>query len=146
MVTKEPFYTAEEFWKIAENTDQQLELVAGTIIEMSPSSPLNTVIAGRITTFLNNYVIKNNAGYVTVPDGGFKLIGDNIRQPDSAFISKARQPSLPDHFEIAPDLAVEVVSPNEDVLKHILRLVTYNVDVIEAQGLDRVSMRGNLGF
>lgn len=35
---------------------------------------------------------------------------------------------------------VEVLRAERDILKHILKLVTYNADVIEAQSLDRVSM------
>jgi Uma2 family endonuclease len=63
--------------------------------------------------------MQHNLGYVTAPDGGFKLASGRVRQPDTAYISKQRQPSIPDNFEIAPDLAVEVVSPNEDVLKKV---------------------------
>jgi Uma2 family endonuclease len=40
-----------------------------------------------------------------------------VRQPDVGFISKSRQPELPKQFEMAPDLAVEIVSPDEDVFK-----------------------------
>lgn len=59
----------------------------------------------------------HDPGYVTGADGGFKLANDRVRQPDVAFVSKSRYPSLPDEFEGGPDLAVEIVSANEDVLK-----------------------------
>jgi len=114
--------TVEEFWQIAripENHERNLELDEGVIVEMASSSPTNTVIAGRIIHFLNAYVIPNDLGYVTVPDGGFKLGTGKARQPDAAFVSKSRYPSLPAEFDAAPDLAVEVVSPNEDVLKKV---------------------------
>jgi Uma2 family endonuclease len=58
-------------------------------------------------------------GYVTVPDGGFRLAENLVRQPDAAFVSKKRQPDLPKHFEIAPDIAVEIVSAQEDVFKKV---------------------------
>jgi Uma2 family endonuclease len=122
MVVQEKLYTAEEFWKIArlpENEVRRLELDEGVIVEMASSSPTNTVIAGRVIYFLNAHVIPRDLGYVTVPDGGFKLGTRKARQPDAAFISKARMPALPHEFTIAPDLAVEVVSPNEDVLKKV---------------------------
>jgi Uma2 family endonuclease len=122
MVTREKLYTAQEFWKITrlpENELRRLELEDGVIVDMPSSSPLNTIISGRIATFMNNYVMQENLGYVTVPDGGFKLTEDHVRQPDVAFISKQRQPKIPKHFEIAPDIAVEVVSTNEDVLKKV---------------------------
>ena len=122
MIAREKLYTALEFWEIAqssENDARRLELEDGIIIEMASSSPLNTVIAGRMITFLNNHVMKNDLGYVTVPDGGFRLAENTVRQPDAAFISKERQPTLPEHFEIAPDIAVEIVSSREDVLKKV---------------------------
>jgi Uma2 family endonuclease len=122
MVLQEKLYSAEEFWEFArqpENESRRLELEEGVIVEMASSSPTNTVIAGRVIYFLNAHVIPNNLGYVTVPDGGFRLAAKRVRQPDAAFISRSRLPELPKEFQIAPDLAVEVVSPNEDVLKKV---------------------------
>ena len=126
MVAQERLYTAEEFWEIAqqpENADKRLALVDGEIIEMPPSSQVNTVIAGRIGYFLNAVVIPNNLGYVTEADGGFTLTEHNARQPDVAFISKKQHPTLDGvTFPVAPDLAVEVISPSEssnDVLRKV---------------------------
>ncbi len=120
MVIRDKLLSAEEFWEIArqpENEGLRLELDEGVIVEMASSTPTNTVVAGRVIYFLNDYVIPRNCEYVTVPDGGFKLAPRKVRQPDAAFISKERVPVLPDEFELAPDLAVEVVSPNEDIFK-----------------------------
>ena len=119
---QEKIYTVEEFWEIArapENEGKRLELEHGVILEMAASTPTNTVIAGRVIYFFNGYVIPRNAGYVTVPDGGFRLDENTSRQPDAAFVSKGRVPKLPAEFRLAPDLAVEVVSPSEDVLKKV---------------------------
>jgi hypothetical protein len=58
MVTREKLYIAQEFWEIAqlpENETRRLELEDGIIVEMASSSPLNTVIAGRIITFLTRF-------------------------------------------------------------------------------------------
>lgn len=120
MVLRDKIYTVEEFWQIArlpENEGRRLELEEGVIHEMPASSPLNTVVAGRIIHFLNAFVIPRGLGYVTSPDGGFKLSEGRARQPDAAFISKARLPQLPREFNLAPDLAVEVVSPAEDIFR-----------------------------
>ena len=116
----ERLYTVEEFWEIArlpENEGRRLELEDGVIVEMASSSPVNTVTAMRIGHFLNAFVIPRDLGYVTGADGGFKLAPRRSRQPDVAFISKTRMPELPREFKIAPDLAVEVVSPDEDIFK-----------------------------
>lgn len=120
MALREKLYTAEEFFDFAslpENEDKRLELDDGAIVEMAESSPLNTVTAARISYFLNAFVIPRNLGYVTGADGGFKLGEKRVRQPDVGFISKARAPKLPRRFGIAPDLAVELVSPDEDIFK-----------------------------
>lgn len=122
MALREQTMTVEAFWEMArapENEGRRLELADGEIVEMAASKPENTVIAGRIIYYLNAYVIPRNAGYVTVPDGGFRLSDRTVRQPDAAFVSKTRLPRLPKEFRLAPDLAVEVVSPNEDVLKKV---------------------------
>ena len=120
MVAREKLYTAEEFFEIAalpENDNKRLELDDGMIVEMAESKPINTVTAMRIGTFLNNFVIPHDLGYVTGADGGFKLADKRVRQPDVGFISKTRMPSLPKRFGIAPDLAVELVSEDEDIFK-----------------------------
>jgi Uma2 family endonuclease len=90
---------------------------------MPPSSQKNTVIAMRIGHYMNAYIIPRDLGYVTGPDGGFTLDENNARQPDVAFISKERHPILDGvEFPVAPDLAVEVISPSEssnEVLKKV---------------------------
>lgn len=130
MVAQERLHTAEEFWEIAqrpENADKRLALIDGEIVEMPPSSQINTVIAMRIGHFFNAFVIPHDLGYVTGADGGFTLTEHNARQPDVAFIAKARHPVLEGvAFPIAPDLAVEVISPSEssnDVLKKVQRYI-----------------------
>lgn len=123
MVFREKLYTAEEFFELAmlpENAERRLELDEGEIVEVAGSSQINTVTAMRIGHFVNSHVIPNDLGYVTGADGGFKLGTHRARQPDVAFISKARHAKLKGaNFPIAPDLAVEVVSPDEDVFKKV---------------------------
>jgi Uma2 family endonuclease len=122
MVIRDKLYTADEFWEIArlpENAGRRLELDEGVIVEKAPSSPINTIIASRMIYHLSAFVIPRNLGYVTAPDGGFKLAPRTTRQPDAAFVSKTRVPVIPHEFEIAPDLAVEIVSPNEDIFKKV---------------------------
>ncbi|HEX2622895.1 MAG TPA: Uma2 family endonuclease [Phototrophicaceae bacterium] len=109
--------TVDEYWELVnlpENRDKRLELVGGVLIEVAPSSTTNTIIAAWFTTFMNIYLLDHPIGYVSAPDGGFKMINGNIRQPDAAFISKARYPKPGDKvFPIAPDIAVEVISASE---------------------------------
>lgn len=123
MVLQERLYTNAEFWEIAarpENATKRLELVNGVIREkgnsddMASSGRLNTVVAGRVLHYLNAFVIPRDLGYDTGADSGFDLAPGLARQPDTAFIAKARVKTLDGTaFDGAPDLAVEVVSPSE---------------------------------
>lgn len=121
MLIHEKLYTPEEFFEIAalpENEDRRLELDEGIIVEMT-STRLNTVTAVRIIHFLTNFVIPNDLGLVTGADGGFVLTAvKRVRRPDVGFISKHHGVDLVGvAFNLAPDLAVEVVSPDEDVFR-----------------------------
>jgi Uma2 family endonuclease len=130
MAIQDKLYTAEEFWEIAqqpENQERRLELIDGVIVEMASSSQKNTVVASRIGYFFNAWVIPRDMGFVTGPDGGYTINVRNAYQPDVAFVSKARHPELSGvAFPVAPDLAVEVISPSEssnDVLKKVRRYI-----------------------
>lgn len=118
---QEKLLSAEEFFMIAsapENAERRLELEDGVIVEMAASTQQNTVTAMRIGYFLNAFVIPRNLGYVTGADGGFKLGAQRTRQPDAAFISITRHGQLQGvQFPVAPDLAVEIVSEDEDIFK-----------------------------
>ncbi|MEL7234065.1 MAG: Uma2 family endonuclease [Chloroflexota bacterium] len=110
-------YTVADYLTIAalpENAHKRLELIDGLIVDMPPSSKRNTIIAMTIGRLIGNYVAENNLGFVTGADGGFKITEENTFQPDAAYISKERMPDLDGVvFEVAPDLAVEVISPGE---------------------------------
>ena len=117
MAIEEKLYTVAEFLKtiqLPENEGKRLELIGGMICEMAPSSKINTIIAARFVRYLGNFVDENNLGYVTGADGGFQLGPHEVRIPDAAFIAKARVSELAGTvFPVAPDLAVEVISPSE---------------------------------
>jgi Uma2 family endonuclease len=135
MVIRERLLTFNEFWDIAqlpENEPKRLELEDGVIIEMTSSSPVNTVTAMRIGHFFNAFVIPRDLGYVTGADGGFKLGARRGRQPDVGFVSKAQAPTLPDKFDFAPDLAVEVVSENEDIFRKALEYLHAGTRIVWA--------------
>jgi Uma2 family endonuclease len=119
MGVQEKLYTSEEFWEIAQRRDndaKRLELINGIIIELPPSSPTNGMIAMLIGHLLLTHVLPTGSGYVTGPDVGYQLGPNTICQPDAAYISKQRAGGIPRKvFPIAPDLAVEIISPSETV-------------------------------
>ncbi|MDZ4671545.1 MAG: Uma2 family endonuclease [Phototrophicales bacterium] len=120
MDVKEKLYTAEEFWEfyqLPENEGRRFELVDGEIIEMPPSSLPNSYIAVRISYFLSGYAIKTGLGHVFGADGGSRLDNNLIRIPDVSFISTTRLVAVTGKLMPPPDLAVEVVSPDEDIFR-----------------------------
>ena len=121
MPAEKQYISVEEFLELAqrpEYQDRRLELVEGKIVEMSKPTVGHGEIVGRLYMKIASYVDENDLGRVTVGDAGF-VVGRNpagrntVRGLDIAFISKAKAPNpLPFKlFELAPDLAVEVISP-----------------------------------
>ena len=116
MVIRDTTYTSDEFFALIEarNDDRHFELIEGIIVEMPPSRYGNAVIAATIISYLVRYVMENDLGFVSGPDGGFALTATDVRIPDMAFVAKDRiQGDLPKLVNGAPDLAVEVISPSE---------------------------------
>jgi Uma2 family endonuclease len=129
--------TAEEFARMPDPPDgSSIELVRGEIVQMPPPKGKHGVCCSQIVWLLKNYVTHAKLGWVTANDAGVLLERDpaTVRGPDVAFWSIARQPAIPDgYFEIPPDLAVEVLSPDDrrgDVRAKIKQYIFYGVPLI----------------
>ena len=122
MAVKQQNITADRFLEIVDqpqNQDRVLELVEGIIIEMSKPTRIHGVVTMRLALKIANFVDARELGEVTVGDTGFVLERnaygrDTVRGLDIAFVSSERLPTPPDYtwYEFGPDLAVEVISPN----------------------------------
>jgi len=115
--TEKVLLTAEDFWQLPDD-GQKHELVAGELTQMPPSGFLHGTVAGNFARLLGEYVAKYDVGVISVAEAGYTLRQnpDTVRAPDVAFVSKERilAHGKPEKFwEGAPDLAVEVVSPND---------------------------------
>jgi Uma2 family endonuclease len=108
--------TAEEFlgWPEADF----YELVDGIPVDMhmgAESSYIGGILYCRIQMFL----FSNPLGWAFPPDTSYQCLPDRpnvVRKPDASFVRRGRFPNeqLPlGHIRLAPDLAVEVVSPND---------------------------------
>jgi Uma2 family endonuclease len=90
------------------------ELVDGILIRKSTASH-ESILAGRILTLLNLFVLAKNVGWVLGEGGMLKLWPGRIRIPDTCFISRdqthdGRFPKGERVARLYPDLAVEVLS------------------------------------
>jgi len=94
------------------------ELVDGKLVEKQMSS-LASKTAGNITAELYNFLKKSQGGDV-FPEQTYQCFPDDrdlVRRPDVSVIVASRLPQVPDedHIPIAPDLAIEVVSPGDKI-------------------------------
>ena len=108
--------TAEEFARMPNPADgSKQELVKGEIFEMPPVKGRHGIIQLEIGSILRAHVKPKRLGWVAVESGTIlERDPDTVRGPDVSFYSIARQPQMPeDYFEIPPDLAVEVLSPDD---------------------------------
>ncbi|HLQ37418.1 MAG TPA: Uma2 family endonuclease [Planctomycetota bacterium] len=118
MATRPTLITAEEFALLP--GDEPMDLVRGEVRRMSSPGARHGGIASQLCWLLTSHVIPRRLGRVFVNDTGFVLAHapDTVRGPDVAFVRRDRLPmgTLPvGHFQGAPDLAAEVLSPNDTV-------------------------------
>ncbi len=115
MASKPALMTADEL--LALGDIGRSELIRGELVRMSPSGFEHATVAAEICAILRDYVRKQRLGLVTTAEGGFRIARDpdTVRAPDVGFVATARLPAVPRRgfFEGAPDLAVEVISPDD---------------------------------
>ena len=109
--------TAEELLKLPDDGKRR-ELVGGELKEMTPAGARHGGVAAKLTSRLDRHVEDNRLGMVLAAETGFRISRDpdTVRAPDVSFVVRERVP--PDgppegYWNLAPDLAAEVVSPND---------------------------------
>ena len=120
VLPKTKWMTAEDlFW--FPNDGKRRELVKGELREMPPAGSSHGAYSGSLHVYLGYHVLTQELGRIFSAETGFTIARapDTVRAPDIAFVSKDRLPDpLPyGYLELAPDLVVEVVSPNDTVRK-----------------------------
>lgn len=109
-------YTMDEFLALPDHN--RYELVDGELVEV-PVSTYSSLVAGRTLTRLTNHCEAKNLGPVFPCDSYYQCFADrprHARKPDVSFVRRERLPEdwqTDGYFTIPPDLAVEVVSPND---------------------------------
>ena len=108
--------TAEELFERPDD-GYRYELVAGSLVRMTPAGAEHGVVTARVAYVLQEYVL-NHGGVCCGAETGFVLrrAPDVVRAPDAAFVAGARIPKTgvpKSYWPFAPDLAVEVPSPSD---------------------------------
>lgn len=101
--------------------DKDFELVDGHLVERKLGNKSNW-IASELARLLGNHVRAMNLGWVFTSEAGYRLDPsrpNHVRKPDVSFIQFGRLPNeepAETYDYLAPDLAVESISPNDTVL------------------------------
>jgi len=94
------------------------EVVDGELVMSLKNDWFHGRICTRVVIALGNFVLKHRLGAVLDSSTGFWMHNRNCRAPDVSFVLKSRlaelgfKPNERRFFPGAPDLAVEVLSPN----------------------------------
>ena len=97
---------------------EHYELVDGQLVEKDMEAESDW-IANVIQTFLTVHAREHGLGDVFSSETGYQCFPSQsglVRKPDGSFIATGRLPGgrIPKgHVSIAPDLAIEVISPND---------------------------------
>ena len=94
------------------------ELIRGVLCKTMAAGQRHGTIVVNLVIELGNFVKPKGAGTLVASDSGVWLERDpdTVREPDIAFTSVERLPlgeELAGYAEVAPDLVVEVASPND---------------------------------
>jgi Uma2 family endonuclease len=94
------------------------ELVGGKLVERNMGVE-SSWVGGRLHSRLDQYCELHDAGWALPADNGYQCFPHDpelVRRPDVSFVRRGRFPreTLPQGWaKLSPDLAVEVVSPND---------------------------------
>ena len=125
MVTDEAIQTLEEM--IDSDRDKRYELVDGRLMEKHDMGAYANRFGGILFLFIGNFIFQNKLGHF-FPDTEFTCFPGRIRRPDFSFIrgSRLSGKDVPrGRLSLPPDLAIEVVSPNDSFYEVNQRIADY---------------------
>jgi Uma2 family endonuclease len=126
--TENKVWTDEEFMALSAD-GHRYELVNGELVDMGNSGMEHGGIGSLLGGFLAIYVREHKLGIVCDSSTAFTLKNGNKRSPDVSFVAKERLKGLKrpprGFFQGSPDLAVEILSPNNTVEELHEKIVEY---------------------
>ncbi|MGH7542510.1 MAG: Uma2 family endonuclease [Gemmatimonadota bacterium] len=125
----ERLLTIEEFERLPDD-ESRMELVRGRVVQEPPAGMDHGRLANAVAFFLTGYVRRHGLGEVFTADTGFVLFErpPTVRAPDVAFVARDRLPAPEESVgfgRLAPDLAVEVVSPSNTAVEILQKVEDY---------------------
>ncbi|HET6342461.1 MAG TPA: Uma2 family endonuclease [Gemmatimonadota bacterium] len=119
--------TIEEFERLPDD-GSRVELVRGQLVREPPAGFEHSSLGVEIAAILRQFVRGRALGKVVGSDAGFVLFDEppTVRAPDVAFVAEDRLTFDPKGFApLAPDLAVEIVSPSNTVSEVHVKVMDY---------------------
>lgn len=120
--------TEQDVIDIEARENKLCELVDGTLVE-KPLGYEESLLAMEIGLVLSQFVKPRRLGWVNGPDGIMRVVRDQLRLPDVAFISRTRAPGgrrpTGPIADLSPDLAVEVLSRSNTLAEMSRKLSDY---------------------
>jgi Uma2 family endonuclease len=117
MATKE-LMTVEEFSRMSTAEGEDYELVDGELIPLSSAIPIHGAIRDALVFHVRGYLAKGHLGG-TASETDCRINEDTVRRPDLSIFLGEHWTQL-DLYQIptplAPDIAVEILSPSEHVV------------------------------
>ena len=115
-ITSIPRPMTEEEFEIWCDEDVRAEYVDGEVIVHTPASTRHNDMMWFLGTLLNMFVTHHDLGRLLGPELQVRLRPGLRRVPDLLFVAKARTDVIHEnHIEGAPDLVIEIVSPDSVV-------------------------------
>jgi Uma2 family endonuclease len=105
--------TEDDLLRVHDSEGRLCELIDGVLVEKTVGY-FESRVAVALIAFLESFLDQHDLGIVLGPDGTLRILPDQVRVPDVAFLSWDHFPNriLPAQPvpSLAPDLAVEVLS------------------------------------
>ncbi|MFV0443776.1 MAG: Uma2 family endonuclease [Planctomycetaceae bacterium] len=109
-------YTPEDLLTMPDGN--RYELVDGQLLE-KPMGAKSDWVGMQLIAQLIGFVRGSRSGEIFGPETGYRCFREDsrkVRKPDGTFVASSRMPHdrIPDgHITVPPDLAFEVISPND---------------------------------
>jgi Uma2 family endonuclease len=126
--SKATIWTDEEFMALPDHGDRY-EIIDGELVTLGNSGMEHGNIGIFLGGLIEIFVRQHRLGVTCDSSTAFKMKGGNKRSPDISFVSRDKLQGLaelPDGFlDGAPDLAIEVLSPNNTIAEIDQKIVEY---------------------
>ena len=119
--------TVEEFANMHTADTEAYELVEGELVPLSSPTPLHSKIRHRLERLLEDYFLRNSIGEA-FGEVDCRLSGRTVRRPDISIFAGARWKQIDLRripVALAPDIAVEILSPSEAAIDVHRKAIEY---------------------